>query len=67
MPFPWLASLSLKTLDHLSKYDKQGKELFLQTLRLMREEMKVRYDRVDATLDRKLAEIEIIAQYELNK
>ena len=40
------AELRRKTTNHLAMYDDTGKQLFLQTLRLMYREMEKRYNNV---------------------
>jgi len=47
---------------HLESYDLMGKQLFLQTLRIMSKEMKKRYKRLDPILVLNLAEIERISE-----
>ena len=43
------AELRRKTTNHLAMYDDAGKQLFLQTLRLMSREMEKRYNNVRNT------------------
>lgn len=54
--------LKEKTLAHLKDHDEAGKELFLQTLRIIMSEMDRRYERVDPMLKSQLKEIERIVQ-----
>lgn len=56
------AELKRKTVEHLKSYDRAGKELFLQTLQIMRGEMKRRYNNVDPLLSLNLEQIEKIAK-----
>lgn len=67
MLLPKLASeedpveLRRKTVEHLEMYDQAGRQLFLQTLQLMRGEMEKRYNNVDPILFMNLGEVEKIA------
>ena len=55
------AELRRKTLEHVQSYESLGgKELFLQALRLMRREMKMRYNNIDPLLLLNLDEVEKI-------
>jgi hypothetical protein len=68
MILPKLASethpgeLQRKTIEFLDAYTLPAKELFVQTLQIMRKEMQKRYDGVDPMLVKNLDRIEKIAQ-----
>ena len=42
----WILHYYLQTIMHLDTYDNMGKELFLQTLRIMMGELQKRYQQV---------------------
>ena len=56
------SELRRKTVQHLQGYDRDGLELFLTVLGMLRVEMKKRYRAVDPLLVMNLGEIEKIAQ-----
>jgi len=57
---PDLSTMREKTVEYLKTHDIMGKELFLQTLRLLQKEMKKRYSDVDSALTENLSLIEKI-------
>lgn len=52
----------LQTAMHLDSYDSVGQSLFLQTLRIMRSEMKKRYQNIDPMLEANMREVEKITE-----
>eukprot|EP00607_Mallomonas_marina_P003123 CAMPEP_0182438978 /NCGR_PEP_ID=MMETSP1167-20130531/86147_1 /TAXON_ID=2988 /ORGANISM="Mallomonas Sp, Strain CCMP3275" /LENGTH=120 /DNA_ID=CAMNT_0024632557 /DNA_START=619 /DNA_END=979 /DNA_ORIENTATION=- len=56
-----------KTLAHIKGHGPQGRELLLQTIRIMNMEMTKRYEQVDATLQERLKQIESIIAMAVEK
>lgn len=61
-----LGEMKRKTLAHIAMYDTAGKELFLQTIHIMMDEMKKRYTQVDPLMIANLQEVAKIVRAQIN-